>query len=96
MQVPGDWQHQAGGHRGQQAQGGHPGGGEQDRGVQEGEPGHLLLGDQGEVSQGETQLWSEILSYSSFCPGWSLQQGDSSQCVLHLQGVTRRRTWPGV
>lgn len=52
QQVPGDWFHPAGGDRGVQAQGGHPRGGKEDRGVQAGESRHFQLGDQGEVDPG--------------------------------------------
>ena len=52
LQVSGDGQHQARCDRREQAEGGHAGGGEQDRGVQEGQPRHLQLGDQGETGEG--------------------------------------------
>ena len=48
-QVPGDWQHQARGVGGQQAQAGHPRDRGQDRGIQAREPRGLQLGDQGQV-----------------------------------------------
>ena len=49
-QVPGDWQHQARGAGGQQAQAGHPGDRGQDRGIQAREPRGVQLGNQGPVS----------------------------------------------
>ena len=46
---PGDWLHQTGRAGRQQAQAGHPRDRGQDRGIQEGEPGRVQLGDQGQV-----------------------------------------------
>ena len=53
-QVPGDWQHQARGAGGQQAQASHPGDRGQDRGIQAREPRGVQLGDQGPVSECST------------------------------------------
>ncbi len=47
MQVLRDWKLQGGRHRGEQAQGGHAPCGGRHQQVQEGEPHHVRLGDQG-------------------------------------------------
>ena len=49
FQVFRDGEHPPGHHRGQQAEGGHSGGGQQDLPVQVGEPDHVRVGDQGQA-----------------------------------------------
>lgn len=52
MKVSGDRKYPARGYWRQQATCCHTGSGEQDRGVQEGQPGHLQLGDPGAACEG--------------------------------------------